>query len=265
MLHPPTDTPSRDARPPRRPGAVVLPVAALAAVLALSVAVTARGGTPGTAAEGPARGTAAGPATPAPARATPGTTTAPSTGTASGGSGQRPAARTPAPTPTRGTRPAPPGMARDHPARPAATRSPAPAAHTTATASPRPRTTEARRTAAPASRPYDTLRVGECFDIDRDAPGTVVPRACDAPHDAELVARLRLTGRYADDGAVRDAAAALCRAPLRAKAAAQPLGTRWTTFVQYPYLTSYLLGEDTVACSLAAPSDSGRKLTAPLR
>ncbi|MET8505118.1 hypothetical protein ABZV60_10750, partial [Streptomyces sp. NPDC004787] len=199
-------------------------------------------------------------------RATPGTTAAPSTGTVSGGSGRRPAARTPGPTPTGGTRPTgAPGTDRDRPARPAATRSPAPTARTTATASPRPRTTAARRTAAPAPRPYDTLRVGECFDIDREAPGTVVPRACDAPHDAELVARLRLTGRYADDGAVRDAAAALCRAPLRAKATAQPLGTRWTTFVQYPYLTSYLLGEDAVACSLAAPSDSGQKLTAALR
>ncbi|XIE81347.1 hypothetical protein AB6O49_32735 [Streptomyces sp. SBR177] len=266
MLHPPTDTPSRDARPPRRPGAVVLPVAALAAVLALSVAVTARGGTTGTAADGPARGTAAGPATPTPARTTPGTTTAPPAGTASGGSGRRPAARTPEPTPTRGTLPAAvPGTDRDRPAHPAATRSPASTVRTTATASPRPRTTAARRTAAPAPRPYDTLRVGDCFDIDRDAPGTVVPRACDTPHDAELVARLRLTGRYADEEALRDAAAALCRAPLRARAAAQPLGTRWTTFVQYPYLTSYLLGEDTVACSLAAPSDSGQKLTAPLR
>ncbi|WMX43700.1 hypothetical protein RGF97_00785 [Streptomyces roseicoloratus] len=78
------------------------------------------------------------------------------------------------------------------------------------------------------------------------------------------MARLRLAGAYADNDAVRDAAATLCRVPLRVKAAEQPLGTRWSTFVQYPYRTSYLLGETTVACSLAAPTGTAR-LTAPLR
>ncbi|MEV6329998.1 hypothetical protein [Streptomyces sp. NPDC051909] len=248
MLHPPTETPSRDARPPRRPGVVVLPVAALAAVLALSVSVTARGGT----ADGHARATAT-----APAPAVPDTTAAArdTAGTSVPPPGRTPAARTgtPSPQPTRSARPtAAPGTNHARPAHPATTGTPAPG-----TTSPRPRTT--------AARPYDVLRVGDCFDIDRDAPGTVVPRACHTPHDAELVARLTLTGRYADDDAVREAAATLCRAPLRAKAALQPLGTRWATFVQYPYRTSYLLGEDTVACSLAVLSDSGRKLTARLR
>ncbi|MCX2180528.1 hypothetical protein KV205_08305 [Streptomyces sp. SKN60] len=263
MLHPPTETPSRDARPPRRPGVVVLPVAALAAVLALSVAVTARGGT----ADGHARATAATPAPAVPSN-TSGMAVRPSD-TASGASGQRPAARTGTPStrPTRGARPtATPGADHARPGHPTATGTPAPTARATGTAGPRPRTTAARRApAGPEPRPYDVLRVGDCFDIDRDAPGTVVPRDCHTAHDAELVARITLTGRYADDDAVRDAAAELCRAPLRAKAALQPLGTRWTTFVQYPYLTSYLLGETTVACSLAVPSGSERKLTAPLR
>ncbi|MGW8762863.1 hypothetical protein ACWGN5_10215 [Streptomyces sp. NPDC055815] len=101
---------------------------------------------------------------------------------------------------------------------------------------------------------YEVLRVGDCFDIDRDAPGTALRRACDTPHHAELVARLPLVGTFATDQAVREAATLLCREPLRRKAARQPLGTRWTTFAQYPYLTSHLLGADTVACSLAATS-----------
>ncbi|MFB7590183.1 hypothetical protein [Streptomyces sp. NPDC056169] len=115
----------------------------------------------------------------------------------------------------------------------------------------------------PSGRPvsFEALRVGECFDIDRATPGTALRRDCDTPHDAELVARPRLTGTYADDQQVREAATELCRAPLRAKAALQPLGSRWTTFVQYPYRTSYLLGSDTVACSLAARSATGGKLT----
>ncbi|WP_369148680.1 hypothetical protein [Streptomyces sp. R44] len=101
---------------------------------------------------------------------------------------------------------------------------------------------------------FDMLRVGDCFDIDRDAPGTALRRGCDTPHQAELVARLRLVGTFATDQDVREAATALCREPLRRKAARQPLGTRWTTFAQYPYLTGHLLGADTVACSLAVTS-----------
>ncbi|MFE5831161.1 hypothetical protein ACFQ67_16630 [Streptomyces sp. NPDC056488] len=112
-----------------------------------------------------------------------------------------------------------------------------------------------RRSGRPVS--FEALRVGDCFDIDRAAPGTVVRRPCDTPHSAELVSRPRLTGRYATDRAVREAATELCREPLRRKAARQPLGTRWTTFVQYPYRTSHLLGSDTAACSLVAPSAGG--------
>ncbi|MFI2736678.1 hypothetical protein [Streptomyces sp. NPDC018711] len=110
--------------------------------------------------------------------------------------------------------------------------------------------------ATPSGRhvPFDALRVGDCFDIDRDAPGTALRRDCDTPHRAELVARPRLVGTFATDEAVREAATLLCREPLRRKAARQPLGTRWTTFVQYPYRTSQLLGADTAACSLATTS-----------
>ncbi len=64
---------------------------------------------------------------------------------------------------------------------------------------------------------------------------------------------------------MKEAAAALCREPLRRKAARQPLGTRWTTFVQYPYRTSHLLGSDTVACSLVAPSTAGGRISHRLR
>ncbi|MFF7177202.1 hypothetical protein [Streptomyces sp. NPDC008121] len=128
---------------------------------------------------------------------------------------------------------------------------------------------ERRPDPAPSALPYDRLRAGECFDFDRSAPGTVTRRACHRPHDAQLVTVLRLTGDLLSDRDVRESAARLCREPLRRKAADQPLGTRWTTFVQYPYRTSYLLGSDTVACSLAAHGardtpERDRKLTAPL-
>ncbi|MFE9740017.1 hypothetical protein [Streptomyces sp. NPDC006477] len=139
---------------------------------------------------------------------------------------------------------------------PSRTESAAPAARPTATA------THTGTPARPVS--FEALRVGDCFDIDRDAPGTALRRSCDTPHNAELVARLRLTGVLATDAAIREAATLLCREPLRRKAALQPLGTRWTTFVQYPYRTSYLLGSATVACSLAAPSATGGKLSRPL-
>ncbi|GAA3387332.1 hypothetical protein [Streptomyces roseoviridis] len=271
MLRPSTEFPSRDARPPRRPGVVVLPLAALVAILIVSLAVAARGGTD----DGDPHAT---PSAPGPAGADAQARRAGAEDAAadrlsgtpddasSGTPGLRPSAQgesaSPLPEPS-AKRPAPAGTDRVPGKQPAAT--PTASAVPPGTASPRPRPSAGRRSASAAPRtPYDTLRAGHCFDIVRDAPGTVVRRACDTPHDAELVARLRLVGSYADDRAVRDAAAALCRAPLRAKAAEQPLGTRWATFVQYPYRTSYLLGTDSVACSLAAPSDSDRKLRAPL-
>ncbi|MFB7512500.1 hypothetical protein [Streptomyces sp. NPDC056144] len=126
------------------------------------------------------------------------------------------------------------------------------------------------RTHVPAVRKerpvaFEALRVGQCFDIDRAAPGTALRRSCDTPHHAEMVARPRLTGRFADDRTIRAAATALCRVPLREKAAQQPAGTRWTTFVQFPYRTSYLLGSDAVACSLVAPAAEGGTLTGRLQ
>ncbi|MFE0702406.1 hypothetical protein [Streptomyces sp. NPDC058872] len=108
----------------------------------------------------------------------------------------------------------------------------------------------------PSGRPvsFEDMRVGDCFDLDRDAPGTAFRRSCDAPHQAELVARPRIVVAQATEQTVREAATELCSEPLRSKAARQPVGTRWTTFVQYPYLTSYLLGSDRAACSLVVTS-----------
>ncbi|MFD3993025.1 hypothetical protein [Streptomyces sp. NPDC058583] len=130
-----------------------------------------------------------------------------------------------------------------------------------------PRQTRPATGGAGSPRPvsFEALRVGDCFDIDRDAPGTALRRSCDTPHHAELVVRLRLTGVHATDTAIREAATLLCREPLRRKAARQPLGTRWTTFVQYPYRTSYLLGSDAVACSLAAASTGDGTLSRRLQ
>ncbi|MFG2115716.1 hypothetical protein ACGFRB_24325 [Streptomyces sp. NPDC048718] len=289
MLHPPTESPSRDTRPPRRPGAVALPLTtALAAVLALSMTLTACGGD----ADGVRR---AGPPTPSAtpdAYGTSGTAGKRDTPGAHGADGGRtaldrpgtprpgdtgPSAR-PSGAPSESGPPRPrhtgtgPGGAPGSSASGSVPASVVPASTAPAEAHGARRTTAATggpaRPAGPKDRsrpmPYDVLRVGDCFDIDRAAPGTVVRRACDTPHDAQVVARPALDGRYASDAEVKGAAAARCRGPLRAEAAEQPFGTRWATFVQYPYRTSYLLGDDRIVCSLAVPSASGRKLTAPL-
>jgi hypothetical protein len=153
----------------------------------------------------------------------------------------------------------------DRAAEPRETASATPSRTGGTTATPRP--TRPAKGGGGSHRPvsFEALRVGECFDIDRGAPGTALRRSCDTPHHAELVARPRLTGLHATDTAIREAATLLCREPLRRKAARQPLGTRWTTFVQYPYRTSYLLGSDAVACSLAAPSSGDGTLSRRLQ
>ncbi|MGW3560986.1 hypothetical protein ACWDNT_27225 [Streptomyces sp. NPDC000963] len=204
---------------------------------------------------------------PTPGASGAGTTGTPTPGTTRDGraadgttQGGRTADGTPAATAARGATPTgtePEGRS------PHASTSPAPSPTRSAAPAPSGGRKDGRRPGRPVS--FEALRVGDCFDIDRDAPGTAVRRPCDAPHSAELVARPRLTGRYATDRAVREAATELCREPLRRKAARQPFGTRWTTFVQYPYRTSHLLGSDTVACSLAARSTIGGRISHRLR
>lgn len=257
--------PSRAARRARRIGVPLVPL------LVAGLVVTAFTAVGGEAERGPAA-----------ASPTAGDAPTPATG------------RAEADTPTAGTPVPPPADRRADPHEERAVPVPSPTAAATVTATPRatsaPATVRPRRGGpapaprtgtpapahpthrAPADVPapgsgvsFEELRVGDCFDIDRAAPGTVVRRACDTPHDAEVVARPLLAGPYADDRAVREAATALCRLPLRHKADLQPVGTRWTTFVQYPYRTSHLLGSDRAACSLATPAGTGTRLTRPLQ
>lgn len=113
--------------------------------------------------------------------------------------------------------------------------------------------------------PYYMLRTGDCFDTDASHPGQAAKRACDGPHDAEVVKVAELEGGHSTDAALKKAASALCRSPLERAAAEQPAGTVRGSLVQYPDTASYRLGIDKVACSLAADLGSGtRKLTAPL-
>ncbi|RSS36079.1 hypothetical protein [Streptomyces sp. WAC08241] len=204
---------------------------------------------------------------PAPGASGVGTTGTPTPGTTRDGAAED---DTPVPGPRRDGTPAATAARGATPTRteaegrpPHASTSPAPSPTRSAAPAPSGGRKDGRRPGRPVS--FEALRVGDCFDIDRDAPGTAVRRPCDAPHSAELVARPRLTGRYATDRAVREAATELCREPLRRKAARQPFGTRWTTFVQYPYRTSHLLGSDTVACSLVVPSTIGGRIGHRLR
>uniref|UniRef100_A0AAU2AD06 Septum formation-related domain-containing protein n=1 Tax=Streptomyces sp. NBC_00093 TaxID=2975649 RepID=A0AAU2AD06_9ACTN len=113
--------------------------------------------------------------------------------------------------------------------------------------------------------PYYMLRTGDCFDTDTSHPGQAAKRACDGPHDAEVVKVAELEGSHSTDAALKKAASTLCRSPLERAAAEQPVGTVRGSLVQYPDTASYRLGIDKVACSLAADLGSGtRKLTAPL-
>ncbi|MFI1653491.1 hypothetical protein ACH4ZU_00950 [Streptomyces sp. NPDC020472] len=243
--------PGPSARRARWFGVPLVPL--LTAALVAGAFLTARGGTAGGGlADGPPGGDPAGVPSPV---VTDGTGQAVPTPTTGAGTADTPSAGTSAnstttsATPKRTASGGRAGQSRGGTSpTPSRSRSTAPA--TGATPSGRPK-------GAPApERPvsYEELRVGDCFDIDRDAPGTALRRRCDTPHQGELVVRPRLVGTFATDEAVREAATVLCREPLRRKAARQPLGTRWTTFVQYPYRTSFLLGEDTVACSLVATS-----------
>ncbi|MDX3452579.1 hypothetical protein PV396_11565 [Streptomyces sp. ME02-8801-2C] len=113
--------------------------------------------------------------------------------------------------------------------------------------------------------PYYMLRTGDCFNTDATHPGQAAKRACDAPHDAEVVKVAELEGGYATDAALKNAATALCRPALERQAAGQPADTVTGSLVQYPDTAGYRVGIDKVACSLAAEPGSGvRKLTAPL-
>jgi hypothetical protein len=113
--------------------------------------------------------------------------------------------------------------------------------------------------------PYYMLRTGDCFNADSAHPGQAAKRACDDPHDAEVVKVAELEGRFSTDGALKNAAAALCRPALEREAAEQPAGSVKGSLVQYPDTSGYRLGIDNVACSLAADLGSDtRKLTAPL-
>ncbi|WP_371657991.1 hypothetical protein [Streptomyces sp. NBC_00280] len=113
--------------------------------------------------------------------------------------------------------------------------------------------------------PYYMLRTGDCFNADAAQPGQAAKRACEDPHDAEVVKVAELEGGYTTDAALKNAAAALCRPLLEREAAEQPAGSVTGSLVQYPDTAGYRLGIDNVACSLAADLGSGtRKLTAPL-
>ncbi|MFE7515994.1 hypothetical protein ACFU8I_32890 [Streptomyces sp. NPDC057540] len=248
--------PGPAARRARWFGVPLVPL--LTAALVAGAFLTARGGQEG---GGLADGRTGGDpvAVPSPV-VTSGTGPAAPTATDGAGTAGTPTAGTPAHSPTTGATPTRTASG-DRAVRPRDSTSPTPrrsrstgpAGGTPSNAgTPSGRPAEDRRPVRPVS--FEALRVGECFDIDRDAPGTALRRRCDTPHHAELVARRRLVGTLATDQAVREAATLLCREPLRRKAARQPLGTRWATFVQYPYRTSHLLGADTVACSLATTS-----------
>ncbi|WP_344566745.1 hypothetical protein [Streptomyces axinellae] len=112
-----------------------------------------------------------------------------------------------------------------------------------------------------ASLPSFMLQVGDCYDRSGKA-GSVEPRECDTPHDAEVVSRKKITGDYATDSAVRRQAGSVCRSSLKNKAAMQPRGAVGGTLVSYPKAKSVNSGISSVTCSLTA--GEGKKLYKPL-
>ncbi len=74
------------------------------------------------------------------------------------------------------------------------------------TAFPRPRQFPVLESLVPLAGdevPYYMLRTGDCFNADSAHPGQAAKRACDDPHDAEVVKVTELEGRFSTDGALK--------------------------------------------------------------
>lgn len=137
---------------------------------------------------------------------------------------------------------------------------------------------EDRREKAPAPVgaaspvPYARLSDGECFDhpgLSGDVTGTE-RRACGEPHDAEVIARKKLTGMFRSEQQLRRHASAVCEPHTGKRLARVPQdGRRYRTYAVHPSLDTYRQHSGVVVnCAVTLAEDrrgpADPKLTAPL-
>lgn len=120
--------------------------------------------------------------------------------------------------------------------------------------------------------PYARLDTGDCIDHP-GLSGSVTEterRACGEPHDAEVIARQKLTGKFRSEQQLRRHALAVCEPHTEKRLARVPQdGRRYQTYAVHPSLDTYRQHNGVVVnCTLTLAEDrrgpADPKLTAPL-
>lgn len=120
--------------------------------------------------------------------------------------------------------------------------------------------------------PYARLEAGDCIDHP-GLSGSVTEmerRSCGEPHDAEVIARQKLTGTFHSEQQLRQRALALCEPLSEERLARIPQdGRRYQTYAVHPSLDTYRQRSGmAVNCALTLAEDrrepADPKLTAPL-
>ncbi|MFI5527958.1 hypothetical protein ACIA8O_05310 [Kitasatospora sp. NPDC051853] len=115
--------------------------------------------------------------------------------------------------------------------------------------------------------PYPFFWPGECFDHPQLSKVITLPelRPCEAPHDGEAVAVVKLPEGLADDADIAKALRELCRQPATDWQARQPSGGPYFGYPIGPSVKFYGQGHRDASCTLSASnSQQGRKLTGHL-
>ncbi|MDK1474113.1 hypothetical protein QNO07_11915 [Streptomyces sp. 549] len=122
---------------------------------------------------------------------------------------------------------------------------------------------------APTVIPYVVLPPGTCFNhpaLNSDAKG-IDRRSCNESHDAEVISNRKVSGDFATDTAIQQAALALCEKDARTRLQKMPQdGTVYYPFALYPLKSTYdFQGKDTVSCAMTlSNTKDGKQLAAPL-
>ncbi|MFJ8042754.1 hypothetical protein ACIRBX_19910 [Kitasatospora sp. NPDC096147] len=115
--------------------------------------------------------------------------------------------------------------------------------------------------------PYPYFWPGECFDHPQLSKVITVPelRPCEAPHDGEGVAVIKLPEGLADDADIAQALRELCKPAAAEWQAKQPAGGRYFGYPIGPSMKYYGQGHRDASCTLSASNrQDGPKLTGHL-
>lgn len=120
--------------------------------------------------------------------------------------------------------------------------------------------------------PYVGLAAGDCFDHPglSNSAGETRTRPCGEPHDAEVIARQKLTGKFRSEARLRERARELCAAHSERRLARVPQdGRSYRTYAVHPSLDTYRQhARAAVGCAVTLDEDrrgpADPKLTAPL-